>query len=440
LARLMPALRDHLPQILDDVRERFRSDWPDYAAFLETEQAEVTSAAGAFLEWLVEIAEQPYDEPQRNAGHAAHAALFEEIGRIQFDEGRDLTSLLSAYQVGARVAWHHVSAAALDVGVEPAALAALAEAVFVFVDRLSAASVHGYVQAQSTAVAERERLRDELVEVLLSGRSDVATVRGAASRAGWPLPREAAVILVDPDNSIGRSMLSRLDSSCLLIRRRALLGAIVPDPSGPGRRTRLAQTLCGAGAVVGHPVALEHLPASVQIAETAATLQRSGILADDPVFADEHLDAILVHRDPRLLAALRRRALAPLEPVAPAVRERLVETLTSWLRHFGDRRAMAAELHVHPQTVRYRMGRLHALFGSTLDTPESRARLVLALAWSHPSTEGGDSSSSVARSAAANRPASASRPGAALTPMNNVPPQLNAPTAKGAWGANGRTG
>ena len=211
-------------------------------------------------------------------------------------------------------------------------------------------------------------------------------------------------------------MLSRLDSSCLLIRRRALLGAIVPDPSGPGRRNRLAQTLCGAGAVVGHPVTLEHLPASVQIAETAATLQRSGILADDPVFADEHLDAILVHRDPRLLAALRRRALAPLDELAPAVRERLVETLTSWLRHFGDRRAMAAELHVHPQTVRYRMGRLHALFGSTLDTPESRARLVLALAWSHPSTEPGDSSASVARNAAANRSASAEQAGRGADP------------------------
>ena len=42
---------------------------------------------------------------------------------------------------------------------------------------------------------------------------------------------------------------------------------------------------------------------------------------------------------------------------------------------------MAEELHVHPQTVRYRMGRLHDLFGDTLDDPAVRARLMLALAW-----------------------------------------------------------
>jgi hypothetical protein len=175
-----------------------------------------------------------------------------------------------------------------------------------------------------------------------------------------------------------------LDSSCLPIRRRNLVGAIVPDPAGPGRRGRLAQALRGARAVVGHPVALEHLPASVLIAETAAELQRTGVLDDDPVFADDHLDAILVHRDPRLLAALRRRVLAPLDGQSASSRDRLIETLTSWLRHFGDRRAMAAELHVHPQTVRYRMGQLTTLFGAALDSPEERARLALALAWSRP--------------------------------------------------------
>jgi sugar diacid utilization regulator len=39
-------------------------------------------------------------------------------------------------------------------------------------------------------------------------------------------------------------------------------------------------------------------------------------------------------------------------------------------------------LHLHPQTVRYRLGQLRALFGSALDEPASRAALLLALAWS----------------------------------------------------------
>jgi hypothetical protein len=388
LTALVPALDDRLPAILAEVRDTFRAEWPDYADFLDHEQAEVTMAAKAFLQWLIEMADQPSEAIAPDLMPAPHVAIFEEVGRTQWQDGGDLTMLLSAYQVGARIAWHHVSRAAVEMGVESAALAALAEAVFLFVDQLSSASARGYVLEQSEAVAARERLRDELVDLLLSDRADLAAVRGAAARAGWPLPREAAVILVNPENPVGQAMLSRLDSSCLLIRRRALIGAVVPDPFQPGRRRRLAQTLRGAGAVVGHPVALEHLPASVQIAEIAASLQRSGVLEDDPVFADEHLDAIIVHRDERLLAALRRAVLAPLDGLPTAVQDRLIETLTSWLRHFGDRQAIAADLHVHPQTVRYRMGQLQTLFGAVLDDPTDRGRLALALTWSRPPHRG----------------------------------------------------
>ena len=381
MAWLVPALAEKLPQILNEVRDRFGAEWPDYADFLNDEQDEVTAAATAFLQWLVEIAEHPDDTPADDADRP-QSVLFDEIGRVQWREGRELTTLLSAYQVGARVAWRHVAATALQLGLDPATLAALAEAVFIFVDQLSSASARGYVQEQSESVAERERLRDELVELLLSDRSDAAAVRGAANRAGWPLPKNVAVILVNPDNDIGQDLLSRLDRSCLIIRSRSMMGAILPDPVRPGRRQRLAQSLRGAGAVVGHPVAIEDLPASVQIAEIAASLQRMGIIDEDPIFAEEHLDAIIVNRDPRLLAALRNRMLAPLADLAPGVADRLTETLASWLRNFGDRRAIAADLHIHPQTVRYRMAQVTRIFGPILDDPDGRARLMLALAWS----------------------------------------------------------
>ncbi len=390
LERLVPALVDRLPRLLGEVRDLLGEDWPDYAQFMTDQHDEVAVAAEAFMHWLVELAQEGLSHP---AGHTvpepgAQVTLFEEIGRIQWREGRELSTLLSAYQVGARVAWHHVSTTALETGVAPEALAALAEAVFVFIDQLSSASARGFVLEQSEAAVTRERLRDELVDLLLSDRSDTAAVQAAANRAGWPLPREAAVILIARENPVGQAMLSRLDSSCLLIRRRALHGAIVPDPVRPGRRQRLAQALRGAGAVVGHPVPLEYLPASVRIAEVAATLQGSGVIGEDPIFADEHLDAIIVHRDPRLLDALRRQVLTPLARQSPAVRARLTDTLVSWLRHQGDRQAVAAELHIHPQTVRYRMTQLHDLFGPALDDPAARARLTLALAWGPPPPDG----------------------------------------------------
>ena len=96
------------------------------------------------------------------------------------------------------------------------------------------------------------------------------------------------------------------------------------------------------------------------------------------------MDAVIVHRDERLLDALRGRCLAPLEGAARGSVDSLRDTLRSWLVHMGDLRAVAAELHVHRQTVRYRMSRLHELFGRALDDPDARLRLLIALAWDGP--------------------------------------------------------
>lgn len=375
LEALVPALSDRLPVLLAEVRSALRDEWPDYAGFLVEHDSEVGVAADAALRRLVMLAAAHRIE------EGVDTDLFEEIGRIQWREGRDLSALLAAFQVGARVCWHHVSAAAVDVGVGPRALAALAEAVFFFVDRLSSSAARGYVLEQSEAAATRERLREELVGLLLSDRADQAAVAAAATRAGWSVPDEVGVVLVQRDSAIGHRVLARLDASHLVFSRPPLFGAIVPCPSRPGLRRRLGVTLRGAGAVVGVPVPPDRLPASLHIAEIAARLQAAGVLTDDPVFTDEHLDAIIVHRDARLLDALRAQVLGPLGGVTPASRERLVETLTAWLRHMGDRQAIAADLHVHPQTVRYRLAKLHELYGPDLDDPGMRSRLTLALTW-----------------------------------------------------------
>jgi DNA-binding PucR family transcriptional regulator len=54
-------------------------------------------------------------------------------------------------------------------------------------------------------------------------------------------------------------------------------------------------------------------------------------------------------------------------------------TLLAWLDHQGNVAAIAEALGVHPQTVRYRLGRLRALFGTALDDPNVRFELSLAL-------------------------------------------------------------
>ncbi len=54
-------------------------------------------------------------------------------------------------------------------------------------------------------------------------------------------------------------------------------------------------------------------------------------------------------------------------------------TAAAYVRHGGNSVAMAEELHVHPQTARYRVARLRELFGGQLDDPDARFELQLAL-------------------------------------------------------------
>ncbi|MEV0072698.1 MULTISPECIES: CdaR family transcriptional regulator [unclassified Amycolatopsis] len=383
LGELETVVTRRLPAILNEVRDQLVEQHPDYAAFLTEELAEIVTASAGFVRRLINLAEQP-DEDLPELGSGVEQVVFEEIGRTQYRQGRRVTSLLSAYRVGARVAWRHVSEAALDLEVPAELFASLATTVFALVDQLSESSLKGYLQEQSDAVRMRERLRDELTELLLSDRADGAAVQAAALRAEWRLPRSATVVLVEDENQLGRELVARLDDTCLRLRRPGQFVTIVPDPGGPGRRAWLARALRGGGAVVGATVPVDRLPASLRIAEVTARLRRDRLLSDDPVFADEHLDAIIVHRDDRLLEVLRKRSLAPLDDLNDSSRERLQTTLRSWLLHLGDRKAVAEDLHIHPQTVSYRLGRLHELFGPALDDPEARATLLLALAWGPP--------------------------------------------------------
>ncbi len=383
LDRLAAVVNADMPSLLIDVADRLRSRWPDYADFLDDNRSSVSEAAVPFLRRLLVTAQRELDdlEPLPPEAEPGVQMVFEQIGRLHFREGRELAELLPAYRLGARAAWSHVSAAALRLDLPPRVLASLGEAVFEFVDQLGSASANGFTHEQSKSSAERERLRHELAEMLLSDRSDTAAVHAAAERACWPLAERAALILVDPAEHSARAVLERLNHRCLPVRQAAMVGAIVPADIGSGGRAEIARMVRGAHAVVGQVVSLPEFPASVRLPQIALDLQSRGLLAGDPVFVDEHLDTIIVHRDANLIGALRRQLLRPLEELPPATRARLIETLSAWLRHMGDRSAVADELFIHPQTVRYRMSQLREYFGAELDSPRGRARMLLALEW-----------------------------------------------------------
>jgi DNA-binding PucR family transcriptional regulator len=108
---------------------------------------------------------------------------------------------------------------------------------------------------------------------------------------------------------------------------------------------------------------------------------RADLVACGPlVEAEQHDVALLLSAEPGLAGDLAARRLAPLQAVrGGTTRRNLVLTLHAWLRSPGQRKTIAHELGVHPQTVGYRMARLRELFGAELDDPDRRFELELAL-------------------------------------------------------------
>ncbi|MGN6334325.1 MAG: PucR family transcriptional regulator [Motilibacteraceae bacterium] len=388
LARLTASLVDGLPGLLGEVAALLDDGWPDYARFLREHHGQVLGAAASAMPALVTIATRTFVDSDAAGDPEVAPRLFEQIGAVHARAGRELTPLLAAYNVGARAAWRHVAAAGVRAHAPQQILTALAEAVFAFVGQLSAATTRGYVHEQSESLVARERRRDELAEMLLTERSTLPQLQTAAQRAGWPLPREAAVVLVPRQSPLADTLGSRFDPGWLPVRRTGLVGAIVPDAGAPAKRQRIASRLAGCGVVVGRAVPLDELPSSARMVAVALRLVAEQVLEGgegaDPVFVEDHLDTVLVHQDGRALALLREVALAPLDECTPATRDRLEETLCAWLGHQRDQKATARALHVHPQTVRYRLGQLEELFGRDLHTPDGIRRLTLATCWGAP--------------------------------------------------------
>jgi DNA-binding PucR family transcriptional regulator len=106
-------------------------------------------------------------------------------------------------------------------------------------------------------------------------------------------------------------------------------------------------------------------------------ISAGAIEGDGLVRAEDHLTTLLLERDPSLLSELAERRLAPLTDASASARGRLLETLEAWLEHHGNVPDVARAIHVHPQTVRYRLSQLRELFGDELDDPDARFELMV---------------------------------------------------------------
>jgi hypothetical protein len=369
------AVRAQLPHVVDNIVAAVRAGSPVYGEVL-------AGPEGMAIRLGIEQAHQAFlaaiKRGQRPAGETDE--LWRRLGEAEFQAGRSLDDLRAAFRIGTRAAWRGAAELALSAGVSAQVAISTAEAIFVYADELAADVVEGYLRMQSDEAGELERRRRRVAQLLLDADGhDPDVLARAAELARWPVPRSMAMLALQSESPLG--LTRRLDADVLAGTDAAGAWLVIPDPDGPGRRAALDRGLNNERAALGPVVAPAQARSSLDWARLALNLTVAGAIASGTgaVRSDEHLPEMTLLGDGELAVALMRRTLAPLDGLSGAERERLLETLAAWLDHQRHTPQIAAQLHVHPQTVRYRMAKLSELLGDALDTPACRFELGLAM-------------------------------------------------------------
>ncbi len=399
-AELADVLRPRLPDLVAAIIAAVRAEVAEYDQPLEGEFGRLISqGVSVALEQFVALF-------GRDAG-LADLSVSEDLGRAEHRAGRTLDALQSAYRVGARVAWRAVADLGRDHRVDPATMYVLAEAIFAYIDRLASASVAGFAEAEAVSAGTLQARRHAFLEALAGpAEPDPAELERLAAQAGWGTSALVAAVAVGAADPV--ALARRMPTPAIGAALRPVGLVLVGDPGGPGRARLVGAALGERRAVLGPTVPGAAARASVRRALAGHALHAAGALGAAPLArTDDHVVTMLLAGAPDLAGDLRAR-LAPLDALTPAARERALRTLQAWLDAHGDVSAAAGALHVHPQTVRQRLGALRAVLGAeAFDDPARRLEVALAL---RAQAATGTGAAAGGRASIASAPAAASPP------------------------------
>lgn len=219
---------------------------------------------------------------------------------------------------------------------------------------------YGTTEAYETAevVAAPELTHTEvtnLVSVHIAARHRSALVTQVDPRIYVLLPQLPRSIDIDTMRGWGQEITDAVRRH-LGLPLRGSVGCVVPGlgdvPESRREADRILDAMLGADVRTA-VAALPDIQAEVLVSEVLT------LLSAHPEIRDPRLTTLVEHDN-------RHQG-------------RLAESLLTYLNSFGDVRAAAAQLHVHPNTLRYRMRRAEELTGLDLSRPDQRLLAMLQL-------------------------------------------------------------
>ncbi|MFB4301319.1 PucR family transcriptional regulator [Actinomadura sp. NTSP31] len=371
--RLARIMRPELPSLAEEIVTEIRRAIPEYARPIDGPYGHVLriSVEHSLSAFADRVAAPPGAPPAADV--CADTARM--LGQYEAHEGRSMDSLQAAYRIGGQVAWRRVMKVAPRHDISSAVMSRLADALFVYLDELAAASLEGYLGARARPIPALDERRRRLLHRLVDEPGLDAAA--AAESAGWTVPAEVTLVAVEPE---ARCVWTALDEDVLADLECASPHLLVPGPFTAGRRAMLEAAVPGRRAAVGLTVPPAQAADSLRWARQALALALDGVFDDEPVvLCEENLVALWLLSDPALVEQLTRRRLGILDGMTPGQQDRLTETLRTWLVTRGTAAEIAELLHIHPQTVRYRMRKIEQAFGEELADPEARFGIEVAL-------------------------------------------------------------
>ena len=395
LAEIATRVRAQREEIAAAFVERLQAEVVDYRLADEELRVDVRAFALAMLDGLLDelgggepASDEELDRIRRAAARRVHVVSLEDF--------------LRAWRIFGETAWAAVVAAVENA--EPREHAAALEAaarLIRHVDTVTTAGARAYLDEMHDALSDLGLLRSDLLEALVAGDEDPERLRRRVKPLRVRLPDEYVVVVArGPDGTASTAGTLRriVESVRTSLRPEAgplLVGvrgsevvALYPIGAGAEDRDRvkgdcakLAAALEADGVTVG--VSIRHagvaeIAAGYDEARAAERLaQETGKDGRALAFDDVLIDHIV-----RSSPAIERALDATIRPLVDYDRARqsaLVETLNVYVESLFNITKSAAVLHVHPNTVAYRLRRIARLTGRDVRDPNELLVLMLAV-------------------------------------------------------------
>jgi hypothetical protein len=349
--------------MIERIRENIRAQLPAYRQVSDEE-----------LDWGFRIDL----DSTLTAARAGHEGVTDEnfagltpVGEARARQGIAIADVLLAWRIGVQVVIERATNVRSQLGLSEAEMLRFMQALIAASDRAMAIIASAHRGAELELVTREHERRAAVVRAALLGTMAPVVVRAHAESCGIDVTREYVAIRAEagPDERTQRER--RLGFQSALTPREGL-GAVIDDDLAGFLLHPPLDVDFAVG--VGPPRPVERLQESFELASRAlATMRAFGIAGANDLDALGVLPAIVADR--AVGPALVRRYL---EPLAGSQAEIAASLRVLFECDMHIERA-AEQLFVHPNTLRYRIGRFEEITGANLRNPRSAFEIWWAL-------------------------------------------------------------